>query len=347
MGEPAAVRCGSCGEEVGPKDRFCESCGHSLLVQRTPVGGALGTPPESPACVACGGPNLGAEGFCEDCGRAQPAGRDRMEAEFGAVVGVCDKGKRRARNEDSMAFGVVSGNVDGTETGEPTVVAVVCDGVATSDRADSASQAAVDEATDVLLNAVLDGGDLEAATKAAVAKAIEVVSALADPAVPGTAPSCTYVSTVVTQEAAVVGWVGDSRIYWLGLGDEATDSTVLTSDDTVAAELIAEGMNETEALAVHQAHALSKWIGADAGEIEPGVRTFKPTGPGLVLLCSDGLWNYLPEARALTDALPADVLTDPMSAAKELTDLALRLGGHDNITTVLVPFPPQSEPRSE
>lgn len=339
MGEPEAARCGSCGEEVGRKDRFCESCGHSLLAQRTPTGGALGTPPSSPACVACGGPNLGADGFCEDCGRAQPAGRDRMEAEFGAVVGVSDKGRRRARNEDSMAFGVVSG--------ESTVVAVVCDGVATSDRADSASQAAVDEATDVLLNAVLEGGDLEVATKAAVAKAIEVVSALADPAVPGTAPSCTYVSAVITAEAAVVGWVGDSRIYWLGLGDEATDSTVLTSDDTVAAELMAEGMNEAEALAVHQAHALSKWIGADAGEIEPGVRTFSPTGPGLVLLCSDGLWNYLPEARALTDALPADALTDPMSAAKELTELALRLGGHDNITTVLVPFPPQSEPRSE
>ncbi len=335
MGE--AVRCERCGEEVGRKDRFCESCGHSLLVQRTPVGGALGASPSSPACVSCGGPNLGADGFCEDCGRAQPAGRDRMEAEFAAVVGVSDKGRRRARNEDSMAFGVVSG--------ESTVVAVVCDGVATSDRADSASQAAVDEATDVLLNAVLEGTDLEAATKAAVAKAIEVVSALADPAVPGTAPSCTYVSTVITAEAAVVGWVGDSRVYWLGLG--GTESTVLTSDDTVAAELIAEGMAEAEALAVHQAHALSKWIGADAGEIEPGVQTFTPTGPGLVLLCSDGLWNYLPEARALTDALPADALTDPMSAAKELTELALRLGGHDNITTVLVPFPPQSEPRSE
>lgn len=343
MVEPEAVRCGSCGEEVGPRDRFCESCGHSLLVQRTPVGGALGPRPDSPACVACGGPNLGADGFCEDCGRAQPAGRDRMEAAFGAVVGVSDKGRRRARNEDSMAFGSVRGPVSGGSS----VVAVVCDGVATSDRADSASQAAVDEATDVLLTAALDGGDLEAATRAAVAKAIEVVSALADPAVPGTAPSCTYVSTVVTRDAAVVGWVGDSRVYWLGLDPDATDSTVLTSDDTVAAELIAEGMNEAEALAVHQAHALSKWIGADAGEIEPGVRTFTPTGPGLVLLCSDGLWNYLPEAQALTEALPADALTDPMSAARELTELALRLGGHDNITTVLVPFPPQSEPRSE
>ena len=110
MGEPETARCGSCGEEVGRQDRFCESCGHSLLVQRTPTGGALGSPPDSPACVACGGPNLGAEGFCEDCGRSQPAGRDRMEAEFGTVVvGVSDKGKRRARNEDSMAFGVVSG----------------------------------------------------------------------------------------------------------------------------------------------------------------------------------------------------------------------------------------------
>ena len=59
-----------------------------------------------------------------------------------------------------------------------------------------------------------------------------------------------------------------------------------------------------------------------------------------MLLCSDGLWNYLPEPRALVDALPApptEVALLP--AAAELTTVALELGGHDNITTVLVPFP--------
>jgi serine/threonine protein phosphatase PrpC len=232
-----------------------------------------------------------------------------------------------------MAFGTVLG-----AGAPPTVVAVVCDGVATSDRADSASQHAVDEATTVLLDAVLENGDPAAATRAAVARAIEVVSKLADPSVPGTAPSCTFVSAVVTPTEVTVGSVGDSRIYWIAApGSEAMPSQVLTQDDTVAAELMAEGLSEEEANAVYQAHALSKWIGADAGEIEPRVTTVAPGGPGHVLLCSDGLWNYVPDAQALTDVMPAE---GGMTAADTLTKIALKLGGHDNITTVLVPFPP-------
>lgn len=327
-----ATNCPGCGTPVNPDDRFCEECGQSLLVRRTPLGGPIAKPAGG-ACVACGGEHVGADGFCEDCGRAQPSGRDRMECDLELVVGVSDKGNRRARNEDSMAFGTVRGG-----DGPPTVVAVVCDGVATSDRADSASQRAVDEATSVLLDAVLENGDAAAATKAAVARAIEVVARLADPSVPGTAPSCTFVSTVVTPTEVTVGSVGDSRVYWLAApGSDAMSSRVLTVDDTVATELMAEGLSEEEANAAYQAHALSKWIGADAGEIEPRVVTLAPGGPGHVLLCSDGLWNYVPDAAALAEVLPAE---GGMTAAVELTALALKLGGHDNITTVLVPFPP-------
>jgi PPM family protein phosphatase len=323
--------CPGCGTAVGPEDRFCEECGQSLLVRRTPAGGPV-SGSAGDGCVSCGGHNL-AEGFCDDCGRAQPSGRDRMECDLGLVVGVSDKGRRRARNEDSMAFGTVLG-----ADAPPTVVAVVCDGVATSDRADNASQRAVDEATSVLLDAVLENGDPEAATKAAVARAIEVVARLADPAVPGTAPSCTFVSAVVTPTEVTVGSVGDSRVYWLAApGSGAMPSRVLTVDDTVATDLMAEGLSEEEANAVYQAHALSKWIGADAGEIEPRVVTVRPGGPGHVLLCSDGLWNYVPEAQPLADLMPDE---GGMTAAAELTAFALKLGGHDNITTVLVPFPP-------
>ncbi len=324
--------CPGCGQPAGDEDRFCEECGQSLLVRRTPEGGPV-TDPGGGRCIACGSADIDDEAYCADCGRAQPNPRDRMECDLGMVAGVSDKGRRRARNEDSMAFGTVLG-----ADAPPAVVAVVCDGVATSDRADNASQRAVDVALEVLLDAVLDNRDPEDATRAAVARAIEVVSALADPSVPGTAPSCTFVSAVVTPTAVTVGSVGDSRVYWLAApGSDATQSQVLTADDTVAAELIAEGMSEEQANSVHQAHALSKWIGADAGDIEPRVVTVAPGGPGHVLLCSDGLWNYVPDARALAEAMPAE---GGMAAVAGLTTLALNLGGHDNITTVLVPFPP-------
>jgi serine/threonine protein phosphatase PrpC len=58
-----------------------------------------------------------------------------------------------------------------------------------------------------------------------------------------------------------------------------------------------------------------------------------------VLICSDGLWNYRPDAAGLAKlALPA-ALTDPLAAAGTLLTFALQAGGMDNITVVLAPFP--------
>jgi serine/threonine protein phosphatase PrpC len=62
---------------------------------------------------------------------------------------------------------------------------------------------------------------------------------------------------------------------------------------------------------------------------------------GAVLLCSDGLWNYEQDAAALADrALPV-ALTDPLRAAGDLVKFAIDAGGSDNITVVLIPFPPR------
>ena len=68
----------------------------------------------------------------------------------------------------------------------------------------------------------------------------------------------------------------------------------------MAQELIATGlMSEAEALASPQGHVVTGWIGADAREAKPHVCVFTPDGPGMVLLCSDGLWNYQPDAAGI------------------------------------------------
>jgi serine/threonine protein phosphatase PrpC len=328
----ADLRCPNCSEPVGAADRFCEACGTDLLVHRTPVGGPLG--PLNVSCVSCDGTEIDPEGFCARCGLAQPAGRDRMEWDLGTVAGVSDKGKHRARNEDSMAFARI-----GPATDPRAVVAVVCDGVASSERADQASQIAADTALEVLTGAVLDESDLIAANADAVGAAMAKVASLAGDEHPSIAPSSTYVSAVFAKGTLTVGWVGDSRAYWLAAGGE-TPTRQLTTDDTVAAQLVAAGMDEEDASRVYNAHALSMWIGADAGEIRPHVMTMQPVGPGAVVLCSDGLWNYLPEADDLAAKLPAPAgQVEALSTAADLTALALELGGHDNITVVVVPVP--------
>lgn len=311
--------CPECASPVTSQDRFCEACGRNLRVQRTPVDGPGAQWP--PMC-ACGGEEFDAEGFCEACGRARPSARDRVEFVLPGVAGVSDRGKRRRRNEDSMAFGRVRGR---------GVAVVVCDGVASSERAERASQTAVDTAADVLLTGLQSGMDAEKSMGDAVVAANDAVSRLARPEAAEVAPSCTFVSAVVTDESATVGWVGDSRAYLVAAGGAAR----LTTDDTWAAQLVAEGvLTEEEALTDRRAHVLSRWLGADSGVETPQTVTFRVETPGLLVLCSDGLWNYMPEPEDLLAVLPRGV--PPVEVARELVDVALKAGGHDNITVVVV-----------
>ena len=141
--------------------------------------------------------------------------------------------------------------------------------------------------------------------------------------------------------AVPVHLVGEanSRAYWLPASPGPAPEQ-LTRDDSVAEELVAAGFPEAGAPASAQAHVLTQWIGADLGDPEPHVLRFEPPGPGVLLLCSDGLWNYQPDAAGLAArALPA-ALTDPLGAARTLASFAIDAGGADNVTAVLAVFPP-------
>ena len=68
---------------------------------------------------------------------------------------------------------------------------------------------------------------------------------------------------------------------------------------------------------------------------------FEPDGPGLVLACSDGLWNYVPDPADMAE-LAAGVSGGLLATASALTTVALEGGGHDNITAVLAVWPPRA-----
>lgn len=337
----AARACPDCGAETLAGDRFCENCGNDLLLV---TGGTPedGTAPAAPAgCVACGAADIDQDGFCTTCGFAQPAMRDRVELDLTGVAGVSDKGLRHHRNEDAMALRVTA-DPDGSDQPEH-VVAVVCDGVSTSDRPDDAAKAAADAAADLLLEAARAGTDVEDATRDAVGAALAAVIGLTGTETVSNAPACTFVSAVVVGGAVTVGWVGDSRAYWLA---EDT-SFCVTVDDSWAQRMVSSGqLTEAEAAADPRSHALIAWLGADAGTVDPHVRTIRPDGPGAVVVCSDGLWNYLSDAEKLASAALPNAMEAPFTAATELTALAIERGGHDNVTVVVVPFPHHGTPVS-
>jgi serine/threonine protein phosphatase PrpC len=298
--------CPACDLPVYPGEDYCEACGHRL---DAPV----------PRCPGCSSAAI-SDGYCEQCGLRQPDATDHVELEIPGAAGVTDRGLRHSRNEDAMALAVAGEGV----------AAVVCDGVSTSPLPQAASQAAADTGLKTLAERLAAGDDPETATRTALTRAVEAVTALAES--PHDAPACTYVSAYAGPGGVTVGWVGDSRAYWLA-GDA---SRQLTADDSWAAEMVAHGaLTEAEAQAHPNAHAIVAWLGADAGEIEQHVTAFVPEGPGTLLLCSDGLWNYYPEATRLASVMPA---ADPLTAARHLVRLAVDAGGRDNITVMVIPF---------
>ncbi|MFE0643086.1 PP2C family serine/threonine-protein phosphatase [Streptomyces sp. NPDC058877] len=314
----------------------------SVRVDRT----AAPEPPPAPAvplCVACRAGRVDTDGYCENCGHAQPRERDHMERDLGGVAAVSDRGLRHHRNEDAFAVATAS-----LPDGSPAALAIVCDGVSSATRPDEASAAAAEAAGASLLAALPRGTHPQQAMHEAIVAASQAVNSLVEepgPDVPEhdphhhrNAPACTVVGSVVAGGLLVVGWVGDSRAYWVP-DDRSAPPARLTEDDSWAAQMVATGlMNEAEAYADERAHAITGWLGADAYELEPHTAAFKPDRSGVVVVCTDGLWNYAEGAEDMARVVPTDAAERPLHGAQVLVGHALDGGGHDNITVALVPF---------
>ncbi len=279
------------------------------------------------ACPSCQAALLPGDRYCERCGVPQRSPRDRREIDLVIAAGVSDRGRVRRRNEDALHLQTL---------GESGVAAIVCDGISSSHAADLAAQRAADAAGAVLADALRgEPAEFAEATINAVGAAQQAVlevpfASRGDLDV----PSCTLVSAVGRDGELAVGWVGDSRAYWIA----GSDSRQLTVDHSWAQEQVAAGLlSAREAGADTRAHSITRWLGRDAPEEEPQVLTIRPTEPGRLVLCSDGLWNYAPRAAdiaALLDALPSGAAA--IVSAHSLADTALVAGGHDNITVAVL-----------
>ncbi|MBL1080625.1 protein phosphatase 2C domain-containing protein [Streptomyces actinomycinicus] len=326
-------------------DRPAEPDEYPLQAPDPRLAGAAAPADPAQVCVACRAGRVDSDGYCENCGHAQPRERDHVERESGPVAAVSDRGLRHHRNEDAFAVGHTV-----LPDGTPAAVAIVCDGVSSATRPDEASLAASQVAGDTLLAALPRGTHPQTAMHEAIVAASQAVNALAEE--PATArehaphqnaPACTIVGAVVTSGLLVVGWVGDSRAYWVP-DDRGAPPARLTEDDSWAAQMVAAGlMSEAEAYADERAHAITGWLGADAYELEPHTASFKPDRPGAVVVCTDGLWNYAETAEEMCEAVPPDAAVRPLHSARVLVGHALDGGGHDNVTVAVLPFPAPSQ----
>ena len=284
----------------GTAAAFCEQCGTPLGARagRRRRRGAPSRSPcrAAPVCRACGG-TIADDGYCEQCGEPAVNERDHWSELPSALVGgVCDRGRRHTRNEDAMALArrghrrrcsssaTASRTVAGLRPREPRRRAR---------RAGRAGHGAPPAARVGAWSALLVTA--AARGRPAIADAIGDMAERAEP------PSCTFVAAVVDGPTVVAGLArGLARVLGARRGRRAAGQRRRLRGERDDRARRPAGPGRGVARGARD-HALARaptprpWCPAPA--------TTRAQGPGWVLVCSDGLWNYCSEAADVADLL--------------------------------------------
>jgi hypothetical protein len=125
---------------------------------------------------------------------------------------------------------------------------------------------------------------------------------------------------------AVIGHVGDSRVYHLRAGRLLR----VTRDHSAVQNLIDHGvLTEAQARNHPDASVLTRSLGQKA-EVQVDLTTLDLAHGDILLLCSDGLWGCVNDQDIA--AVAASPSLGAQGSADALLDLALRAGGPDNIS---------------
>jgi len=239
-------------------------------------------------------------------------GGNRVEIDVGTAAGVSDRGHRRRRNEDAFFVRRVL----------DSVVMVVCDGVATGPHGDVAAGVGAQAAGEVLAQAAgASGRSSLLDVRRAIGNAQHAVEGIVSARfMNDDRPACTLVCALCDRGDITVGWVGDSRAYWIA----PDDASLLTHDD-----------------AVGRTGAITRWIGVGAPHEPPHVVTLTADSPGRLLLCTDGLWRYRPEVARFAEMVRSETAHagNALQLARRLVRWANQMGGDDNVTAVVGDIP--------
>ncbi|HEY8550187.1 MAG TPA: PP2C family serine/threonine-protein phosphatase [Vicinamibacterales bacterium] len=126
-----------------------------------------------------------------------------------------------------------------------------------------------------------------------------------------------------------IAHVGDSRAYLLRQGSLHR----LTRDHTYVQMLVDTGqMTPEEALASRSRHVLTNAIGGFNEDVLVDVERLPLENGDRLLLCSDGLTDFVDDEAIRAELSAARNATD---ACRALVDRALAAGGRDNVTVVV------------
>jgi len=272
---------------------------------------------------------------------AAPTKRDDWREQIGKNLALRSFiGCQKRRNEDFGALKRV------TIDDQTYSIIIVSDGVSTAWLPHFGAKAACIAARDTIASLLRAGNkDLRACLTAAVSaaqKAVRTIPAATVPVPEGykTISEATFLAGITCGDKAEFVWAGDCRAYLL---PQSGGARLLTKDHSWINVMVdARGMSVAEALQTREAHWITQCLGTEEEDFEPSFASVDVGRSKMLLLCSDGFWNYAhprqdQRATPLLDqiyALPPDC--DAATIASRLVDFACESGGHDNITVAVL-----------
>lgn len=289
-------------------------------------------------CPKCGADIVDGNNFCEDCGASlkKVIHTDNSNLDFKDAI-ESDKviidsklavasniGRKHPFNEDS---GGVIRCINGNE------LLIVADGVTSALNSVKGSLKAVEVVGNTLSqNHNIDISILREAINDANKTIVNLPTEERDGYEVG--PETTIVVASVMNSKIVLGWVGDSRAYIIG----KTYQKQLTIDDSWVEHVVASGeMTRSKAVKDKYAHCVTQVLGMHDQEMEVHLLESEIEEGELLLLCSDGLWNYLQGENDILRAISEfGMEKDAIEICEHLISIANSKGGHDNITVAIL-----------
>lgn len=237
---------------------------------------------------------------------------------------ISDVGMRRANNQDSYTVVVANHQERFAKVGHLFVVA---DGMGAHAAGELASKIATDKIAHHYLRN--DNLDIAESLRRAITSANMDIHRRGQENPEFYNMGTTASSLVLAPQGAIVGHVGDSRVYRIrgGVIEQLTFDHSLVWEMQAAGQ-VRPGSDLCESI---PKNVITRSLGPNS-EVNVDVEGPFPTEPGDVfLLCSDGLSGQVTdeEIGALLTAL------DPDAAVRVLVDLANLRGGPDNITVII------------
>jgi len=241
-------------------------------------------------------------------------------------------GKKRDHNEDALFTMTATLSVDGTR--KPFGIYIVADGMGGHLYGEVASGIATRSMGSFLLSKLypalintesdLPEQTIQSLMSAAIQEAHQAVLEEA----PG--GGTTLTAMVVLGDAVTIAHVGDSRAYQVGRDGSMK---ALTRDHSLVKRLVELGQITNEEASIHpQRNVLYRALG-QTEPVEADLFTVQPKDARHLLLCSDGLWGVVEEAKI---AEMIQEFPDPRLACQKMIEAANANGGPDNITAVLI-----------